>query len=166
MTYRILPIAEQHIVGFHAALDSVAREHLYLAFLEAPSLETTRAFVQANIREGHPQFVADVDGVVVGWCDVIRSDRPVFRHCGFLGIGLMAPYRRLGIGRALMSTTVDAALARGITRIELTVRADNTRAIALYESLGFVAEGRLRRHMLVDGLFHESLGMSLIAAEA
>lgn len=166
MNYSIIPIAERHIVGFHAALDSVARERLYLAFLEAPSLEAAHAFVQANIREGHPQFVAEVDGAVVGWCDVIRSDRPVFRHCGFLGIGLMAPYRRLGIGGALMSATINAALACGITRIELTVRADNTRAIALYESLGFVAEGRLRRHMLVDGRFHESLVMSLIAAEA
>jgi ribosomal protein S18 acetylase RimI-like enzyme len=166
MTYSIIPIAERHIVGFHAALDSVARERLYLAFLQAPSLETTHSFVRANIREGHPQFVAEVDGAVVGWCDVIRSDRPVFRHCGFLGIGLMAQYRGLGIGRALMSATVNAALACGISRIELTVRADNTRAIALYASLGFVAEGRLRRHMHVDGRFHESLVMSLIAGEA
>ena len=78
----------------------------------------------------------------------------------------MAPYRGLGIGRALMAATINAALACGITRIELTVRADNTRAIALYESLGFVAEGRLRRHMLVDGRFHESIVMSLIAPEA
>ena len=166
MTYRIVPIAAHHVEGFHAALDSVAREHLYLAFLEAPPLETTRAFVLTNIREQHPQFVAEVNDVVAGWCDVIRSDRPVFRHCGFLGIGLVAQYRGLGIGRALMTAAIEAAFARGMTRIELTVRADNARAISLYKHLGFLTEGHLRQHMLVDGAFHESLVMALIASEA
>lgn len=166
MTYRVVPIADHHIDGFHAVFDSVAREHLYLAFLEAPPLETTRAFVLTNIRENHPQFVAEVSDAVVGWCDIIRGDRPVFRHCGFLGIGLLAQYRGLGIGRALMTATIETAFSRGITRIELTVRADNIRAISLYESLGFVTEGHLRHHMLVDGQFHDSLVMSLIAGEA
>jgi len=166
MTYRIVPIAEHHIEGFHAALDSVAREHRYLAFLEAPSIDVTRAFVRANIRERHPQFVAQVNDSIVGWCDIIRSDRPVFRHCGFLGIGILAQHRGLGIGRALMSATIDAAFSSGISRVELTVRADNLRAISLYKRLGFVTEGHLRHHMLVDGQFHDSLVMSLIASEA
>jgi hypothetical protein len=34
-----MPIAEAHISGFRAALDSVARELRFLAFLEAPPLE-------------------------------------------------------------------------------------------------------------------------------
>lgn len=166
MNYRIVPIAEYHIDGFHAAVDSVAREHRYLAFLEAPPMDATRAFVCTNIREGHPQFVAEIDGAVVGWCDIIRRDRPVFHHCGFLGIGILAQYRGLGIGRALMSATIAAAFSRGMSRIELTVRADNDRAISLYRHFGFVTEGHLRHHMLVDGQFHDSLVMSLIAGEA
>lgn len=40
--YEIVPIAEEHIEGFHAAVDSVAKEHQCLAFLDAPPLETTR----------------------------------------------------------------------------------------------------------------------------
>ncbi len=166
MDYRVVPNAEHHIDGFHAALDSVAREHRYLAFLEAPPIEVTRAFVCTNIRERHPQFVAALGGTVVGWCDIIRSDRPVFRHCGFLGIGVLAQHRGLGIGRALMSATIEAAFSCGISRIELTVRADNTRAISLYQHLGFLPEGHLRHHMLVDGQFHDSLVMSFIAGEA
>lgn len=165
MNYRIVPIAAHHVEGFHAALDRVAREHLYLAFLEAPPLEATRAFVLTNIREQHPQFVAEVDDVVVGWCDVIRSDRPVFRHCGFLGIGLVAEYRGLGIGRALMIAAIEASFALGMARIELTVRADNARAIALYRRLGFLTEGHLRKQALVDGQFHDALVMALIAGE-
>jgi len=49
MTYQIVPIAEEHISGFRAAVDVVARESKYLAFLEAPPSEETRRFVRRNI---------------------------------------------------------------------------------------------------------------------
>ena len=163
MSYRIVPITEGHIEGFHAAVDSVAREHRFLALQEAPPLETTREFVLTHLREGQPQFVAEVGDSVVGWCDVLRSERPVFHHSGVLGIGLIARYRGRGIGRALLEATLEAAGGLGLTRIELTVRADNLRAIALYEALGFVTEGRLRHHMLVEGEYHDSLLMALVA---
>jgi hypothetical protein len=54
-----------HIDSFHAAFDAVARERLYLAFLEAPPLEQTREFVRKTMARGYPQFVAlDGDRVV------------------------------------------------------------------------------------------------------
>lgn len=39
--YSIIPITEQYIEGFRSAVDSVAREKKYLAFLEAPPFELT-----------------------------------------------------------------------------------------------------------------------------
>lgn len=39
MTFRAVPIAEEHIAGFRAALDGVARERRFLIFLEAPPYE-------------------------------------------------------------------------------------------------------------------------------
>ncbi len=45
MPVDIVPIEESHIDGFHRALDFVARERRYLAYLEAPPPERTRAFV-------------------------------------------------------------------------------------------------------------------------
>src|SRR4030095_12783639 len=137
MTHRIVPIAEEYIEGFRAALDSVARERRFLAFLEAPPLESVRDFVLENIRSGQLQFIASADDKVVGWCDVSPKPRPVFRHSGILGIGVTKPYRGRGIGTALIGTTLEAARAKGLTRIELTVRTDNDRAKALYERFGF-----------------------------
>ena len=49
--YQILPITEDHIESFRAAVDSVAREHKYLAFLEGPPMSMTRDFVLKNIRQ-------------------------------------------------------------------------------------------------------------------
>ena len=55
MDVAIRRIAAEHVEGFHRALDQVARERKYLAFLEAPAVGETREFV---IAKGYPQFVA------------------------------------------------------------------------------------------------------------
>ncbi len=70
MIHRIVPIAEEYIDRFRATLDSVAREHRFPGFLEAPPPEAVRDFVLENIRSGQPQFVAIADETVVGWCNV------------------------------------------------------------------------------------------------
>ena len=62
----VVPIQENHIEGFHSALDSVCKDRKYLARYEAPPLDSTRKFVKRNIRNGEPQFVALDGGKVVG----------------------------------------------------------------------------------------------------
>ena len=47
-----------------------------------------------------------------------------------------------------------------VLRMELQVYADNARAIALYESLGFVREGLHRGYALRDGAYVDSLSMA------
>jgi RimJ/RimL family protein N-acetyltransferase len=162
MTFRVVPIAEEHIEGFHAALDSVCRERRYLLFLQAPPLEETRGFVHRNIRKGYPQNVATAGDQVVGWCDVLPIERPTRAHNGVLGIGIVAGFRGKGIGTALMRATLDRARAAGLTRIELSVREDNRSAAALYEKFGFVAEGTQRKAILVDGRYENLLTMALL----
>src|SRR5438477_10890533 len=97
MQVNIVPIEESHVDGFHRAIDSVARERRYLAFLEAPPLESTRAFVLGQIKRGHPQFVAVAAGEVVGWCDITAKDRPIYAHAGVLGVALLPPFRGRGL---------------------------------------------------------------------
>ena len=161
--YDIIPIAEDHIPSFRAAVDIVAREKKYLAFLEAPPLEETTKFVLNNIEQKNPQFVVLSDGDVVGWCDVLRNtQRTVYSHCGTLGIGLLPQFRGRGIGRQLMQTTIDAAWQCGMTRIELTVREHNANAIALYKSLGFGVEGLQRNAIRIDGQYQNVYAMALL----
>ena len=158
----VVPIGEQHIEGFRAAVDSVARELKYLAFLEAPPLLEVRKFVLQNIAERVAQFVALDDERVVGWCDILPKPRPAMRHSGVLGMGVVESHRGHGVGRALMEATLRAAWENGLTRVELTVRADNARAQRLYESFGFVVEGVCRNHMLVGGEYADSYLMALL----
>lgn len=163
MGFRIQPIAEEHIEGFRSVLDSVARERRYLAFLEAPSLDESRAFVLRNIKKGYPQCVALIEAKVVGWSDVLPIDRPTMAHGGVLGVGVLLEHRGKGIGSALIRAAIDSAKAAGLTRIELTVRENNDRAIALYERLGFVREGLKRKAVRIDGNHEDLVCMGLVA---
>jgi RimJ/RimL family protein N-acetyltransferase len=161
--YQIVPIAEEHIFGFRVAVDVVAREKKYLAFLEAPPLEEVTRFVLGNIERGYPQFVVLSGRTVAGWCDVIPNrTRVIYSHCGTLGIGLLPEFRGRGIGRQLMKQTIDAAFAFGLTRIELTVREGNVNAIALYKSLGFETEGLHRNAVRIEGRYENLYSMALL----
>ena len=157
-----MPITDALIPGFHRVVDTVAREKRYLAFLEAPPLEETTAWVRADVRRGFPHFVALAGDQVVGWCDISPIPRPVHAHCGLLGIGLLAQYRRQGIGMALMLATLGQAREMGLTRVELTVRERNTNATALYENLGFRHEGLRRNAVRIDGVYENLFSMALL----
>jgi ribosomal protein S18 acetylase RimI-like enzyme len=159
----IVPIGQGYIDGFHRTLDSVARERRYLAFLEAPPIESTRAFVLGNIKRGHPHFVAlSADGEVIGWCDVTPLDRPSLAHRGVLGMGLLPQFRGRGIGTKLIRSALAASRAFGLHRVELTVREHNSSAIELYKKEGFEIEGVQRDAILVDSVYEDLVCMAIL----
>jgi ribosomal protein S18 acetylase RimI-like enzyme len=134
----IAPITSADIESFHRTLDYVARERRYLSFVEAPALESTRAFVLDMIAHGYPQLVALSGGQVVGWCDVTPKSGPVDARIGVLGMGLLPQFRHRGIGSRMMAKALAGARAFGFSRVELTVYRSNANAIRLYEKAGFV----------------------------
>ncbi|MDQ6830046.1 MAG: GNAT family N-acetyltransferase [Gemmatimonadota bacterium] len=161
--HRIIPTAERYVEGFHRAVDVVARERAYLALIEAPPLENSRAFVEGMLAgAGVQMLVVDAEDTVVGFCDVVRDTRAGFTHRGTLGMGLLPHARGRGLGKRLMAETIAAARAAGIERIELEVFASNVRARALYDSLGFVTEGLKRRSRKLDGVYDDDIFMALV----
>jgi ribosomal protein S18 acetylase RimI-like enzyme len=160
--HRVVPMAEEHLEGFRAVIDSVARERRYIGFLEAPPLEEMKRFVAGNLAAGSPQFVALAEDRVVGWADVSIKSRPVMRHSGVFGMGVIDAFRGKGIGMALIDAALKAARAKALTRVELTVRTDNERARRLYERFGFEIEGTCRRHFRVDGKDYDSYLMAVL----
>lgn len=165
MDYKITPITEHYIESFRQAVGSVAREKKYLAFLDAPSFEMSKSFVQSNIRDNWPHLVAIIDNKVIGWCDITSLNRPVFSHVGCMGIGVLKEYRGNGIGQQLLTQALSLASIKGLTRIELTVREDNKRAIAMYQKFGFVIEGVHQKSVLIDNKYYNQLFMALLFDE-
>lgn len=166
LNFKIIAIREEHLDGYWFALDRVARERNYLAFLEGPPKHTTRDFVLNNIAGNWPHVVAVHGNQVIGWCDITSLDRPVFAHIGSMGMGVLPEYRGLGVGTALISSALQKAFNKGLTRIELTVREHNQAAISLYEKFGFVKEGVHINGVCIDGAYENHIFMALINVES
>jgi ribosomal protein S18 acetylase RimI-like enzyme len=158
----IYPISESNIISFHKCLDLVARERIYLGFVEAPQLKDVMKFVLSNITQKIPQYVALDNNEVIGWCDVIPETLTGFTHCGHLGMGVQKDYRRKGIGRKLLLTTINKAKIYGLERIELDVYDSNKPAVNLYKEMGFIIEGIKKKGRKLDGKYDDVLYMALL----
>ena len=162
---RIVPAAIEHIESFHTCLDSVARERSGLAITEAFPMDQTRMFVARNIDDNMPAFFALDGDRVVGWADIRREERPAHHHRGVLGMGVHREYRGRGIGRTLLQAALAKAKEIGLVRVDLTVYAGNTAALALYRNCGFVEEGRMVKGRYLDGRFDDVVHMGLVFEE-
>ena len=111
-----------------------------------------------------------IDGVwsVVGNAGLHPSSAALRRrHAMGLGIVVLPSVQGQGVGSTLMRALCDYADRWGqVLRIELTVFADNQRAIALYERFGFEHEGRLRGYALRDGDYVDVLTMARLHPNA
>jgi RimJ/RimL family protein N-acetyltransferase len=153
----------EHFESLQRCVATVASERRYIAILDGPTVEKLKSFV-TGIREanGVHLIAVDASGEVVGWCDVVRFQLEGFRHVGRLGMGLVPRARGTGLGRRLVEETLKSARDRGIQRVQLDVFASNTRAIKLYQNLGFEAEGRQRRARKLDGEYDDLVLMALL----
>ncbi len=82
-------------------------------------------------------IVAAKDDAVLGWSVALVRTHRRWRSGRIYGVAVAHSAKGQGIGRALVETLIDKLEAQSITRIYLEVRADNTPAMTLYESLGF-----------------------------
>ncbi|WP_437972300.1 GNAT family N-acetyltransferase [Sorangium sp. So ce260] len=111
-------------------------------------------------------------GGLVGEATLVRLRLRMVRHVGILGLGVHPEAQGLGVGRALVGRLLGWARAHRdadggrVLRVELYVRADNVRAIALYRSFGFAHEGTRRGFVRGDGgAFVDDLVMGLLLSD-
>lgn len=111
------------------------------------TLEQEQRFIaQHNDADNGLFLVAEADGGIVGVLNFAGERRVRARHTGALGMSTLEAHRGRGVGRALMTTLLDWAEAHPtLERVALSVMPDNTAAVALYRSMGFVEEGRRPR---------------------
>lgn len=85
---------------------------------------------------------AVVDGHIVGIAGVDSIGENKVKHRAVLGIAIDKDFWGVGIGRALITACIECAKDAGYSQLELEVVRENTNAITLYESMGFVEFGR------------------------
>ena len=82
------------------------------------------------------QLIAKVNGEIIGTASLIRRHGRMYHRAEF-GISLKKAWWGCGAATALAQGVLDFAREAGIEQVNLEVRSDNKRAIALYEKLGF-----------------------------
>jgi len=82
---------------------------------------------------------------------------------GELGMAVARPWRRHGIGSALLAAAIEKARSEGLHKLSLEVFPHNEAAIALYRKFGFVEEGRRVKHFRrASGELWDSIVMGLL----
>lgn len=111
------------------------------------SASEERRYLRAVRRHPHAAvFVAEAEGGIIGRISLARDPHPASEHIADLGLMVALPFRRQGVGRALMEAAESWAREVGVSKLELHVFPYNHAAIALYEGLGYEREGYRRRH--------------------
>lgn len=100
--------------------------------------------VMARCREANGRiFVAEHDGETVGFVVVLAEewsaepDEPPGTYALVSDLAVLEPWRRQGIGRALLEQAESFARNAGATEIRVNVLAGNRSAAKLYEQIGF-----------------------------
>ena len=93
--------------------------------------------------ENEIEIVAIVDDKIVGTAGINeQGNKYKVKHRADFGISVLKDYWGLGIGRALTKACIECAKIAGFTQLELSVVADNKRAVSMYSDEGFVEYGR------------------------
>lgn len=93
-------------------------------------------------------LVAQIDGKHVGNCSLSQVGAyQRYSHRCEVAIALYQEYWGLGLGRQMMQALLDTAAGCGYEQAELEVNAENEKAIALYEKLGFRIYGTRKHDM-------------------
>ena len=133
-----------------AVLENFALTHrqtdYLLSYPDESSMTVEQEAIFLKDREESPveiELLAELGGAVVGLAGIGRiGSREKVRHRAEFGISVDRQYWGLGIGRALTRACIDCAVVAGYDQLELSVVADNSKAVALYRSAGFVEFGR------------------------
>ncbi|WP_041770474.1 GNAT family N-acetyltransferase [Metapseudomonas resinovorans] len=141
MPIRKLRISD--IEALHRLFAEVSAEGEFLLRAEPPPIEQMRAMLLRSLPLDLPQFIAEVDGELVGsieifpasFCGVEIGSGEDF---GVLGMQVKKAHRGQGLGGRLMAAALEHCRRLDMGRVELTVLKSNLPAIRLYERFAFL----------------------------
>lgn len=148
---------------------SVLAEDIYTVLevdeLEAKSFKEGEERVRKHVEDpNYLMIVAEIEGKIVGSLDFSNGHCKRIQHTGEFGVVINRDYRSLGIGKLLVQSLIEWAKENKIIeKIQLKAHADNIRAIALYEKIGFKKEGLIKKEIKYpDGRYVDTVCMGLV----
>ena len=124
------------------------------------TVEQEEAFLAA-MQENTLMLMALDNGQIVGNASISRYGRSRFSHRWSLAVSVRKSHWGKGIGSGLMTRVIAYAKEYGAEVIELEVRSDNSRSIALYRKFGFETFGTYRKFFKINGEYFDADHMNL-----
>ncbi len=107
-------------------------------------------------------IVAFDEGELVGTGAVsVIGSRERFAHRREIAISVRKDYWGKGIGSGIMKVLIDFCKKSGAEVVQLEVRSDNERALALYKKFGFEKVGEYKKFMKIGGEYCSADYMNL-----
>ena len=122
------------------------------------------AFLSKALNGGVALVAVDDSGAIIGEIHASPLGPRSFAHVlGDLTIAIHPAWQGRGIGRRIFAALLEIVAAQmpHVHRVELVTQESNKRALAMYESLGFEREGRMKNRIRVaDGSLDDDIPMS------
>jgi len=127
---------------------------------------TPSIFADQAVDPHHVVFVAELDGVVVGWSRIRPwSHKYGYRISGETSVFIDRAHRRRGFGRRLKQALTEHAPTKGYRHLVARIWADNDASIALNTALGYEMVGVQRQVGVAGGKWVDVAIMQRIVEE-
>ena len=135
-------------------INSLVKENVDIAKTTQVTIQQEKTWLKQTMQsiknKEKIMIVVEIDGIVVGSCEITRDTYDVSRHVGTLGIGLIKEARGNGIGTSLIKLTLSEAKKKlGLKMVKLYVFDSNNKGKNFYEEIGFREIGRIP-----NGVYH------------
>jgi putative acetyltransferase len=100
--------------------------------------ESTDRLSEVFAVEGSCYFIAEQDGVILGGAGIYPTAGLDPDTCELVKMYLIPAARRQGLGRKLIEHCIDVARHHGYRQIYLETMPELSKAISLYEKMGFL----------------------------
>lgn len=127
-----------------------------------PTVQDVAARLRGAMLRREAHLVAEHQGRLLGWVDVVPYSFDSLNHAGNLSIGVRAAARGRGVGSALLRQAMLRCRASKLEVIHLETFASNKSALALYKNFGFKIDGirKKAKRCPITGVYDDIVLMS------
>jgi len=127
------------------------------------TIEEEQAIIQDHIDTINKIFIlGEIDGEIVSILNAGGKQKPRLRHVVEFGISVRREHWGKGIGGHMIKYLLEWGRANTVVKkINLMVVEHNLGALHLYEKIGFVREGRLRKDFFEGGKYYDGIAMGI-----
>ncbi|MHA2406921.1 MAG: N-acetyltransferase family protein [Candidatus Ranarchaeia archaeon] len=106
-------------------------------------------------------LVATFGDSPIGYCSVEQKEEEASSHVAIVGLLISKGFRNEGVGKELMKKAIEYSRDIGFEKLCLSTFECNTKAVHLYETLGFRKVGLRKNQFKINVTYHNELMMDL-----